>query len=110
MRDFFTKDIIWKVISLLVAMTIYFTVQEVRKDRMPSELLGQWESRTLTNQPVLIVSAAADVRQFKVDPDVVNVTIRARPEVMIGVIDRDIQVHVDLTDVESARNLRKRVV
>jgi len=110
MRDFFTKDVGWKVFSLLVAITIYFTVQGVRKDRTPNEALGQWESKTFVNLPVLIVSAAADVREFKVNPDTVNVTIRAASDMMAGVTEKEIQVHVDLTAVESARNLRQRVV
>jgi YbbR domain-containing protein len=110
MRDFFAKDIVWKLISLFLAVTIYFTVQEVRKGRLPDDAFGQWETKTFTDVPVIIMSAAADRREFKVFPDQVNVTIRARPEVMSSVVPREIEVHVDLTDVESARNLRQRVV
>ncbi|MSU58897.1 MAG: hypothetical protein EXS35_12150 [Pedosphaera sp.] len=34
MRDFFTKDIGWKIFSLALATFIYFTVRAVRQKRV----------------------------------------------------------------------------
>jgi YbbR domain-containing protein len=107
MHDFFTKDFGWKLLSLLLAITVYFTV----KGRAPNETPGQWETKEFTKVPVRVTfSATAEVRDFRIEPDTVNVTIRARPEVMSGISERDIQVSVDLSTVESARGLRQRVV
>ena len=43
MREFFTKDIGWKLLSLLLAITIYVIVKGTSKDRGPNDALGQGE-------------------------------------------------------------------
>ena len=49
-------------------------------------------------------------RSFKVQPAAIGVTVRGRPEVISALTEKEIEVRVDLTDVESARSLRKRVI
>ena len=110
LRDIVTKDVGWKIFSVVLAVAIWLTVHAISKDRGPDQALGPWENHTFTNLPVLVVSAAADVREFKVQPDSVDVTVRGRPEVILALAAREIEVRVDLTDVESARNLRKRTI
>ena len=110
MRRLFTHDLGWKFFSLLLAVVIYFTVRTISVDS-PNGVnpLGDWQARTLTNQPVFVVASAADVREYRVQPEQVNVEISARPEVLAALQEKDIHVTVDLTEVESARNLRQRV-
>jgi YbbR domain-containing protein len=56
-----------------------------------------------------VVSGAADVREVKVDPEFVNVTVSGRPEMVSAMTGQEIRVIVDLTGIEAARGLRKRV-
>ncbi len=110
LRDIVTKDWVWKLFSLVSAVAIWLTAQAIRNETLtPVNPLGDWDTHTFTNLPVFVVSSAADVREFKVSPDAVSVIVRARPEDMAQLQPKDIHVIVDLTEIESARDLRKRV-
>ena len=108
----FTKDWLWKLLSLALAAVIWGVVNNVTttKPVVVENPLSPRVERTFTRLPVLVVSSAADVRECKVQPEYVSVTVRGAPEIMTQVTDREIEVRVDLTDIESARNLRKRVI
>jgi hypothetical protein len=58
---------------------------------------------------VLIVSAAADVREFHVTPNAVTVSVSGRPEVMAGLQAGQVHALADLTDIEAARDLHRPV-
>ena len=107
-----TKDLRWKLLAFLLAMVIWGAVHNVTQNKSGAveNPLQPWESRTLAGLPVLVVSAAADVREFKVQPETIAVTVKAPPEIMAALVEKEIEAHVDLTNIESARSLRKRVV
>jgi len=112
MRDWIIKDLGWKLFSLTLAVAIWVTVKTLSGDMPethPVSPMGVSQSVTFTNLPVLVVSSAADVREFKVKPDAIAVTVRGRPDVIAALHQKEIHVTVDLTDVESARDLRERV-
>jgi YbbR domain-containing protein len=110
MRNFLTKDVGWKLFSLALAVGIWFTIYTLSRDALtPARPLESWATRTFPDVPVLAVSAAADVREFKVHPATVQVTVSGRPEIMTGLEEKEIRVAVDLTGIEAARDLRKRV-
>lgn len=111
MRDFFTKDLGWKALSLVLATCIYLTLQTVRHSGNEALLALEAHSaaRTFHDVPVLVVSSAADVREFKVSPARVQVTVNGRPELINLLEEKDVHVTVDLTGIESAINLKKRV-
>jgi YbbR domain-containing protein len=64
---------------------------------------------TFGNLPVLVVSAASDVRDFRVGPGTVAVKVVGSREVMADLQANQIRAMVDLTDIQSARDLRRRV-
>ena len=110
LREIVTKDTGWKAFSVLLAFIIWITVKSVSTG-MPTgeDALSTWVTQSFNDLPVLVVSAAADVREFKVSPETVDIKIRARPEVISKLQQKDIHASVDLTDIEAARDLRKRV-
>ena len=107
-----TKDWHWKLLSVLLAVVIWGAVNKItqNKSAVVENPLSPRVEHTFTRLPVLVVSSAADVRECKVQPDSVSVTIRGAPEMMTQVTEREIEVRVDLTNIESARSLRKRVI
>ena len=114
MRDWLIKDSIWKLFSLVLAVAIWLTVHKILEESAPpSVLLPRSVATTLTNTftdlPVLIVSAAADVREFHVSPNAVAVSVSGRPEVMAELRADQVHALVDLTGIETARGLRRRV-
>jgi hypothetical protein len=114
MRDWLIKDFIWKLFSLILAVAIWLTVHKILEESAPPPVLlprpvAMTLTNTFANLPVLIVSAAADVREFRVTPDAVSVTVSGRPEIMASLRAGQIHALVDLTDIETARDLHRTV-
>jgi YbbR-like protein len=114
MREWFIKDLGWKLFSVFLALAIWLTVHKILDESAPPPVVmpplpPSPVATTFTNLPVLIVSAAADVREFHVTPNVVTVTVSGQPEIMAGLRESEIHALVDLTDIEAARNLQRRV-
>ncbi len=111
LQDIITKDVGWKLFSLVLATGIWFTVRPVGREGMKSSNpLVASVPRTFTNLSVVVMSSAADVREFRVNPDMINVKVSGPSEVVAALIEHDIRVTVDLTEIESARGLQARVV
>jgi hypothetical protein len=115
MRDWLIKDPGWKLFSVFLAVAIWLTVHKILEESVPAPVLVPpgLAATTLTNKfanlPVLVVSAAADVREFHVTPNAVTVSVTGRPEVMAALRAGQVHALVDLTDIESARDLHRRV-
>src|SRR5258706_9153886 len=107
MRDWFTKDFGWKLFSVCLALAIWLTVHKIREESAPlsAGVSPGPVAITFTNLPVLIVSAAGDVREFHVTPNAVAVTVSGQPEILAALRENHIHAVVDLTDIEAARNL-----
>lgn len=112
LRDACSKDLGLKLFSLALAILIYsfVSVFAIRNESPAlSALALPTEVRTFYNLPVLVMSSAADVRQFKVLPEEVAITVQGDPKVLARLESREIRALVDLTGIESAKDLRKRI-
>ena len=121
-RSLLFRDFWLKIFSLVLAILIWLTVWLffIRQDVSPAGVLGnvRSEEKTFASIPVLVMSAAADVRDFKVSPGAVTIRVRGEPQKLQALEKklhddpqaRDIRALVDLTGIESARGLRKKIV
>jgi YbbR domain-containing protein len=109
MRDWITNDFAWKLFSLFLALAIWLTVHKIYEEPRPATGLAGGSSVTFDNLPVLIVSTAADVRDFHVAPTKVKVTVSGPVEVMDRLQASQVRAVVDLTDIESAHDLHRLV-
>jgi YbbR domain-containing protein len=109
MRDWITNDFGWKLFSLFLALAIWLTVHKIYEEPGATSGLVVGNTVTFGNLPVLVVSAASDVRDFRVAPATVAVKVSGPPEVMADLQANQIHAVVDLTDVPSTRDLRQRV-
>lgn len=114
-RNIFFRDFWLKLFSLVLATLIWLLVYlfAIKKDLSPSVGLRgvtpeNW-SFTFRDIPVLVVSTAADVRNFKVDPDTVSVTVRGNRKDVEAIHPEDIRALVDLTGIEPSSDLTKRI-
>jgi len=111
-RDLLFKDFWLKLFSLVLALLIwgiiYLDIHRGVSPMMgqPSADIGQ---QTFRDLPVVILSSAADVHTFRVTPEKVEVVVQAERSLLEKLQAKDIRVLVDLTDIEEARGLRKRV-
>jgi YbbR domain-containing protein len=109
MRDLLFKDFGWKLFSLLLAAGIWLTVHRILLESPEPATPGGTSSLTYGNLPVLIVAAAADVHLYRVAPNMVSITVRGSPDAIAVLQANQIRATVDLTDVESAGELKRRV-
>jgi YbbR domain-containing protein len=109
MRDWVTKDFSWKLFSLFLALAIWLTVHKIYEEPKTASGLAVGDTETFGTLPVLVVSTASDVRDFRVAPATVAVKVCGPPEIMANLQENQIHAVVDLTDIPSARDLRRRV-
>ena len=101
LRNLFLEDFWLKLFSLALAMLIWFTVTFV------SQRDTRTDTRVLTNLPVSVLSAAEDVRNFKVSPERVEVTVRGDAEAVQNLQSDDVRAMVDLTGIAAVHELRR---
>jgi YbbR domain-containing protein len=108
MRNLLLKDLGWKLFSLFLATAIWLTVHKINDESevVPAAFTGD---RVTFDLPVLIVSRASDVRDFRVEPGTVSVTVAAPPEVIATLEGSEIRPLVDLSDIAGAKDLSRRV-
>jgi len=94
MRDLFTKDLGWKLFSLFLAAAIWLTVNRILQPPVPDTSVL---TVTYDNQPVMVVSALADVRAFHITPATVKVTVTGPASVMSKLQADEVHAHVNLT-------------
>jgi YbbR domain-containing protein len=110
LRDFVLHDFLLKLFSLALAVLIWFTITEIQKESSPlPHLTMNSDVKTFSNLPVVVMSAAQDVRSFKVNPSAVEVTVQGDAKILKNLSSKDIRVIVDLTGVEGTGGLRKRI-
>jgi hypothetical protein len=104
MRDLFFKDLGWKLFSLLLAAAIWFTVNRILHEASAPPPDVNASPITFDNLPIAIVSAAADVRDFRVAPMAVKVTVIVTAETMKTLQVGQIHAVVNLTGADLARD------
>ncbi len=110
-REIVTKDFGWKFFSVLLALVVWLIVHTISEDFSGNvNPLHRNSTRTFEHVPVDIVFAAADVREIKIEPEEVQVTVTGRAETINFLDEKEIRVTVDLRGIEEAQNLRKRVM
>jgi YbbR domain-containing protein len=111
LRHLFLHDFWPKLFSVVLAVVLWVIVYEdnQRKEVAPAALVQSPADRSFFNLPVIVISAAEDVHAYKVLPDVVAVTVQGEKETLQKLQSKDIRVLLDLTGIQSARELTKSV-
>jgi len=106
MHDLFTKDIGWKLASLILAVIIWVTVFEYSGGAFER---GMHRQNTYSDLPVSIFSSTSDARSFHIKPDTVTIKVSGPADVMATLQGAQIHPFVDITGNESARSFRRPV-
>ena len=113
LRDLVFQDFWLKLFSFVLAVLTWFTVNSManQKEGMPvgSLSLVPPEQRLLSHLPVILLSSAEDVRSVRVSPKEVDVTVQGAPGALKDLQNKDVRASVDLTGIQAARDLRKRI-
>jgi len=108
MRDLFIKDWGWKLFSLILAAGIWLTVHNIEEPKETTVSAGG-SPVTYGNLPVFVVASAEDVHLYRVAPNTVSVTVRGAPDAIAVLQANQIRATVDLTDIQSAGDLKRQV-
>lgn len=106
------KDLWLKLFSLALAVLMWFTISSAIQQGTSSAAslgLGSITQRTFSGLPVSVLSSARQVQSSKVQPETVNVIVEGDARVLNSLQRGDIKVVVDLTDIETAQELKKRL-
>jgi YbbR domain-containing protein len=112
LRHLFVDDFLLKLFSLALALLFWITVSfaiQQKEAFPPPALTPTTEVRTFSNLPVMVISSASDVHNFKVSPSQVEVTVQGDEREIRTLESKDVRALVDLTGTEAARSLLKRV-
>jgi YbbR domain-containing protein len=107
MHDWLTKDLGWKIFSLLLAGGVWVTVSQIREE--PGTSTARGIENTYGNLPVHLLSATADVRNYHIDPDTVVVTVSGPPQTMAVLQANQLHAMVNLTNMESSHDFHLQV-
>jgi hypothetical protein len=110
-RQLIFHDFWLKLFSLALATLVWVTVSfAIRQQGSPAPALGlPIKERTFFNLPVVVISSAEDVRNSKVTPNAVEVTVQGDAKIVDKLQSKDIRAIVDLTGVEATHDFRKRI-
>jgi YbbR domain-containing protein len=112
-RNLIVRDFWLKLLSLVFAVFIWLAVSKVvlkREVGSPLAAFGaQVVEQTYVNVPIMVIFPAAEIRNVNLNPTEVRVSVRGSPDAMQRLRPQDIHAQVDLTGIESARALRKRI-
>jgi len=111
LRNVFLRDFWLKLFSLVLAVLTWLTVNfAVKKEVSPRPLnFIPSEQRVFANLPVVVLSTAEDVRSVRVHPKEVALTVQGDASTLSRLQVRDLRVLLDLTGIEAAQGLRKRL-
>ncbi|MGH7950523.1 MAG: hypothetical protein ACREFE_01180 [Limisphaerales bacterium] len=105
MREWLTKDFFWKVVSVILAVVIWFTIHIYEEPETSTPAAAN--KVTYDTLPVTIVSTSADARNFRVAPATVAVTVEGPSEKMAVLQANQIRAEVDVTDVQTSDAQRR---
>jgi YbbR domain-containing protein len=109
LRDVIIRNFWLKLFSVALAVLIWATVSvAIRNESQDLNPLVNQPSRVVV-VPVLVMSAAADVRECRVRPENVEVTVRGEKKLLDALQEKDVHAIVDLTDVEFTPTMSKRI-
>lgn len=114
LRRLFFNDFWLKFFSLTLAvliwLTVSFAIERGGEEGARTPSLGlNFKQRPFVGLPVVLLSSAIDVHEFKVEPKTVDVVVQGDARAIDRLQPGDIRVLVDLTGIEGARDLRKRI-
>lgn len=110
LRSLILHDFWLKLLSAVLAILIWVTITFAQTGGGRSLLFNRnADEHTYYNIPVQVRVSAAEIRSFRVDPTDVAVKLRGDPDKLRNLRYDEIEAVVDLTGIESARGLRKRI-
>jgi YbbR domain-containing protein len=111
LRELLRRNLLWKLVSLLLAVLIWVFVHSIIQER-PRQFLqtNLPEVNRTYALPITIMTTATEARGFHVIPSEVEVTVRGPADLLEDLQTNQIQVFVDLVALPDAPNLHREII
>src|SRR5436190_10571685 len=111
LRHLIFHDLLLKLFSLALAILIWLTISFAIRKEAPSVVSFVPHSfpRASFVLPVMVLTSADSPRDLKVDPKEVEVTVEGDPKLIRALQKNDLRAIVDLSGIEAAHDLVKRI-
>ena len=108
-RNWIVDDFGWKLFSVVLAAIIWLTVHKIL-DETKTVATADDETRiTYNNLPLKMVSSTSDVSLYRPAALTVSVSVSGPRKLMDTLMPGQIHATVDLTGIETAKELRRQV-
>ena len=108
-REFFRHNRWQKLLSLLLAILIWFTVRQGLERGGGPPVVPEGNTRTFEHLPIRILTPASQLEHFQVSPAEVTVVLRGRRDALNRLRTQDVEVYVNLTDSSATNGLHRPV-
>ena len=108
-REFLRHNRWQKLLSLLLAMLIWFTVKQGLERGGGLPVVPDGNTRPFEHVPVRVLTATASPAAFRVTPSEVTVVLRGRPDTLARLRPQDVEVYVNLADNPPTNASRRAV-
>ncbi|KAB2654630.1 MAG: hypothetical protein DVB31_16485 [Verrucomicrobia bacterium] len=108
-REFLRHNRWQKIVSLLLAMLIWFTVKQGLERGGGFPVVPDANTRTFDHLPIRVLTATANPGPVHLNPSEVTVVLRGRPDVLSRLRPQDVEVYVNLADPAPTNTLRRIV-
>lgn len=100
-RDLITHNFGWKLLSLALAVLIWTALSRGR--------IGPQTRRELRGLPITVMTEASDNHAFRVTPDVVNLRVMGKRDLVENLQPAGLEVYVNLTGLDADSNMQRRI-
>ena len=97
-----------KLFSIVLATMIWFAIFGAQNNLRPDRPLIGNVTREFHQVPITMMKSASDLRGFRVEPSVVDITVNGPLGKAQALTPRGLEVFIDLTDVRDTVGLTKK--
>jgi YbbR domain-containing protein len=90
----------WKITALALAITVRYALRPQDGPLLPSAM----HTRYLVSHPITLSKPATDLREFKVSPETVDITLSGDAKILKDLDDREVRATVDIRDLAPGTN------
>ena len=109
-RDAILQNFWLKLFSLVLATMIWFAIFGAQTNLRPDRLALGTVTRKFERVPITVMKSAADLRAFRVEPSVVDITVTGPLAKVQALTAQQVEVFINLTDMHDTVGLTKKIL
>jgi hypothetical protein len=103
-RDLILNNFWWKLTALALAIIVRLALHPQDGQPLLPESMRPMHTRYLVAHPIILSKPATDLREFKVMPETVDITLSGDSKFLKNLDDREVRATVDVRDISPDTN------